>query len=424
MSRQKQIESNRQRRKSVRICFGICFALGVLVTLLGETLAASLREKNIGTVVPALASTASPLGLPKTGSQGPWGNLEYRRIPLENYEEQFPNGPGRSRSQRWVFENYSHQQLAELFNSCDLTDAQKAFLLDTGRWEALADGYAILPTDELILGSSRASRQRIYSILARSAKNEYQSVPFRFPLDGFDEQFADSGLSRERIEMLRELTYTNDGVLCLCVDEALQRSLTTGEYQCLIKTLYTVPTWRVGLIVMPTSDIDGLVKYWGRGGREKTIRPLLQSLARTPNGESINISSLLPPFARLRLYSYPDPENDPLANKEDCFYTALNFFNSQPDPKLADSENATKVLNANYYQVRGSPVFGDLIALRDSTNNNVIHICVYVADDLVFTKNGVGFFNPWVLMRIPEMLAVYASENPPHMLLLRRKDMI
>jgi hypothetical protein len=423
MSSQKQIESNRQRGKSVRICFGICFALGVLVTLLGETLVASLREKNTGTVVPALASAASPLGLPKTGSQGPWGNLEYRRIPLENYEEQFPHGLEPVTSRRWVFENYSRQQLVELFNSCDLTDAQKAWLLDTNRWEALANGYEISPNDELVLGLSKITKQRLYPILGRSETNYMQWQPFRFPLNGINERFADSGLPPQKIALIRELTYTNGDSLCLCADEPALKSFTSNEFQCLARTLYSTPTLRVGLRVTPGSDIDALVKYWGRGGREKAIRPLLESLARIPGGESINISCLLPPFARLRLYTYVDPQTELLATKEDCFYTALNFFSGQPDPQLANGDYARKEMSANYYRIQDNLIFGDLIALVNPEQKPV-HICVYVADDVVFTKQGSGLGHPWVLMKIPDMLADYAFEKSLSVVHFRRKDMI
>ena len=136
MSPQKQMASGRQGSKRIWIGFGVCFALGVLATLLGETLAASFRGKDAGRVAPAPAPASSLASLRQTGSKGPWGNLEYKRIPLENCEQQFSNEPCGSSPQRWVFENLSQQQLAELFNSSGLTEVKRpsSWTRGGGRW--------------------------------------------------------------------------------------------------------------------------------------------------------------------------------------------------------------------------------------------------------------------------------------------------
>jgi hypothetical protein len=420
MSRHKEKPPDGRKKRSIRIWFGIFFALGVGATLFGRSLAGLLREKNGGrAAVPS--APAGRTDQPTAGPKGPWGTLEYKSMPLENYEELYPNGAELIGPPRWVFENYSQKQLAELLGACDLTDEQRAFLLDTNHWEVLTNGFAISPGDELAFGLKKAARQCLYPILARSAENSVQSSPFHFPLDGFDERFANSRFPSEKIEMIRGLTYTNNGVLCLCVEEQLQKLLTADEFMRLMETLYFAPTWRVGLRVTSDSDVNALARYWGRGGREKMLRPLLESLAR--NGGSINISYFLPPFARLRLYTYPDSDKEPAAAKEDCFYTALNFFNERPDPRLADGENASKELKANYYRIQDQLRFGDLIALVDS-NRKPVHICVYIADDIVFTKDGMGFARPWVLMKFRDMLTDYAFEKTLTVVHFRRKDMI
>lgn len=423
MSRQKKKPLNQPEKKCVRVRSGMFFVSGVLLTLLGQSLASWSRDKNSGPVTSALTAGAGSAERPMAGRTGPWGVIEYRNVPLEDYDEEFPHGLDHVTSRRWVFENYSRQQLVELLNSCDLTDAQKARLLDTNRWEALANGYQISPDDELILGLSETAKERLYPVLGRSETNYMQCQPFRFPLDGLDERFADSGLPPQKIALIRQLTYTNGNSICLCADEPALKSFSSNEFQCLARTLYSTPTLRLGLRVTPGSDIGALAKYWGRGGRQKAVRPLLESLARIPGGESINISCLLPPFARLRLYTYVDPQSDMLATKEDCFYTALNFFSEQPDPRLVDGDYARNELSAKYYRIQDNPVFGDLIALVDS-NRKPIHICVYIADDIVFTKEGTGSSHPWVLMRFRDVLTDYAAEESLTVVHFRRKDMI
>jgi hypothetical protein len=41
-----------------------------------------------------------------------------------------------------------------------------------------------------------------------------------------------------------------------------------------------------------------------------------------------------------------------------------------------------------------------------------VHMCVYVADDIVFTKNGYAPREPWVLMRERDMMIHYSPKKP------------
>ena len=188
-----------------------------------------------------------------------------------------------------------------------------------------------------------------------------------------------------------------------------------------VAALYQVPAYRLRLQVTPDSDVEELVRYWGKGGREKIIKPLLSSLAHVPGGASISVSALLPPFARLRLYTFPDSWDDPAATQEDCLFTALNFFNRSADTNLFNREYANRILQSDYVQTAGEPTFGDLIVLYDS-NGQAIHCCVYIAEDFVFTKNGLSGFQPWVVMRMSEMTTYYPSEKEAHIAIMHHKD--
>jgi hypothetical protein len=354
--------------------------------------------------------SAPPLAVhaPNVGPRGDWGMLEYESIPLENYDAIEPEGVEHLRPPHWVFENFTTAQLNDLINSCNLNDWQKTALLDTNNWEKLTNGYAISPDNEFVLGLGKSAKQTLYPILARSRANYVQSHAAHFPITGFDQQLADSGLSPKKIELVRQQTYTNAGLLYLCIDGPLQSLLGTNDFNNLARTLYTAQTWSVQLRVSPDADVNQLVKYWGRGGREGAVRPMIESLARMPGGGTVNISFFLPPFARLRLYNYPDPVSDPVAAQEDCFYTALNFTTEQGDPRLADGEAAKRALLANYNVTTNKLQMGDIITLVD-TNNVAIHACAYVADDIVFTKEGSGLNSPWVLMKIHDMLSDYPN---------------
>ena len=191
---------------------------------------------------------------------------------------------------------------------------------------------------------------------------------------------------------------------------------------CRLTREQDLTAYMLRLEVAPESDVNGLIKYWGKGGREKFIAPLIASLGRIPGGGAINVSYLLPPFARLRLYTYPDAWKNDAAEQFDCVFSALNFFNDTPDTRLSDLAYRETVLNSRYALVAGQPTYGDLVTLLDA-QNQVIHMCVYIADGFVFTKNGFDQTQPWVLMRMSDMLLMYYSfEKPSRIEFLRPKD--
>src|SRR6185503_10335792 len=111
--------------------------------------------------------------------------------------------------------------LRTLLESSHLSEAQAAALLDTNRWEKATNGIAISPANEFVVGLSQTTKSVLYPALARSAANYPQAHAARFPLDGFDQQLSESGLSPKKLDLVRQQTYTNEGILYLCVDAPL-----------------------------------------------------------------------------------------------------------------------------------------------------------------------------------------------------------
>jgi hypothetical protein len=42
----------------------------------------------------------------------------------------------------------------------------------------------------------------------------------------------------------------------------------------------------------------------------------------------------------------------------------------------------------------------------------IIHSCVYLADNIVYSKNGANHTAPWLLATIPEVLSTYSAYIP------------
>jgi hypothetical protein len=350
----------------------------------------------------------------------PWGNLESLKIPLADSEEFFLDRQERLRPARWFFEGLSEHQLAELFDSCGLTPQQSIEL--TKSVSQQSNGCFVLPTTNVIRSLSSSARQQIYQVLKNSSTNYAQCYPFRFPRNDFASKFADTGLSAQTLELLRSLTYTNSRTLCLADLQILPELLTPAEFNQVIDAIYRWPSYFLHLRVYPDSDVEPLVRYWGAGGMERRIRPLLESLAKIPNtnGTSINITALLPSFARARLNTFPDSWAEEQVSREDCFWTSLNFFNEQPDMRFLDSSYVKKVLQAEYVTIGDKPRYGDLATLVNKSGDG-LHICVYIAEDFVFTKNGMNELSPWMLMKISDMMLAFPSEQPQRLVFLRRK---
>ncbi len=165
------------------------------------------------------------------------------------------------------------------------------------------------------------------------------------------------------------------------------------------------------LVITRDSEIGQLASYWDYDGNNKELRPLFESLARVPGGCKIDVAHLLPPFARKRILTFPHTSGDPLDSKRNCHWSALNFFNETPDDRFCDPQVVKQTLDSQYDVVKSERRLGDVIVLFHP-GGEAIHSAVYVADDLVFTKNGGANTQPFIYMRIGDMLAYYAACFP------------
>jgi hypothetical protein len=78
-------------------------------------------------------------------------------------------------------------------------------------------------------------------------------------------------------------------------------------------------------------------------------------------------------------------------------------------------------LRDEYFKPKdGAKQFGDVLLLLGK-DNKALHMCVHIADEMVFTKNGANTQQPWVLMKMSEMLGEYENEKPFQLVTYRRK---
>ncbi len=104
----------------------------------------------------------------------------------------------------------------------------------------------------------------------------------------------------------------------------------------------------------------------------------------------------------------------------DCHWTTFNFSNDTPDNHFNDPAYVVEYIRKNFYQIAAPSIYGDVLLLMND-RNEVKHSAVFLADDIVFTKNGNNYRQPWMLMHIPDLLATYPALPPMKPVYIRRK---
>jgi hypothetical protein len=343
---------------------------------------------------------------------GPWGELSYSRIVIEPPESVVFVAQPKARAPVWHFPGYSPDQLAALWATVPLRENERAHFNDRSLWEHSPQGIRMQPHSDIVLALSPEARTQIYSVLAEFEENPEQNDPFRFRADVASEWFAHSGLKPETVELVKRLLYRR-GTSLLFSDLGLilPQVPTLHERTRLIKTLARKSTLMVKLRIRADSDIAALDRYWGRGQRAKDIKPLLQSLVREGNGTTIDIIHLLPRQPRSLLYTYPTPDEPGSRTYMDCHWSTLNFFNSVSDPRYMDIAEVNRAFSEDHHPITTDPTFGDVVMFT-KTDGTVIHSCIYIAADIVYTKNGASPNAPWILMMLSDVVAFYPTTEP------------
>ena len=352
-----------------------------------------------------------------TCAPGPWGEISYVTITLEIPKvwtsiEAYTGAPT-----RWFFDNMTPDQVKEVFRTAGLGTPQIDALMasaeaDPGR------GIFLTPPESSILNLEPSARSYIYSVLGKFSENLAIREPHRYLTVNFNRWLDESTLPPETISVIRRLTIQRGRIsLFSDVRLALATLTTFPEKQKLLQILSRQTTLMPTLNVRPESDIEALARYWSAGTRQEEILALMESLKRAPGGGQIDIVYLLPPFVRERIYTYPRKTQPPFP---DCHYTSMNFFSVEEDDRFLNMPEVHKAVLNDYTVVKDSFRLGDIILFRKS-DDEVVHACNYIADDIVFTKNGQSRGRPWVLMHMQDVIDMYSAGDPLNLVALRRK---
>jgi hypothetical protein len=407
MSRRKKEESAQTSNAFQFTLAGlIIFSLALVAgaSVIGFKLAAATRPKLVDSFV------VDPNDKSRSVHAGPWGNLMERDIELERPVEYLTEEVARPQPEVWTFNGLNPDAVKSLLAKNGLTAAQVAAACAPGCVREEKSGTVLTPSAEFLLSLDAATRGRLCTALVGLGINAYFDYPFTFPGNSLESICADTQLHPDDVSLLKRLVYANgdtqqlsDYPLLLCRIPTVERRVAMS------RSLSRQSAVFAGLVIKPDTDIDKIATYWGSlpNVRFTDIRPLMEALKALPEGGNLSLFYILPKFARDRLYTFPLPPQDgePMM---DCHWTTFNFSNETPDNRFNDANYAIQYISKNYYQISAPSLCGDILLLMND-KNEIKHSAVYLADDLVFTKNGSNYRQPWMLMHIPDLLASYPA---------------
>jgi hypothetical protein len=357
----------------------------------------------------------------KEANVPPWGQLVQRDIDLQRPEEYAAYETDTNRVETWTFEGMNPGAVRALMQSSGLAADQIGRALSPACLVYTNSSTVVTPDRDLVFSLLPDTRAKLYAVLARSSANPLMQFPFCFPGASFDSQFDKSRISAATVTLLEKTLYQRGGIqrfsdletVLRCIPDETERLQT-------VEALSHVSAILLGVRVWPDTDIDKLINYWSAPGvRQMDLRPFLDSLKREPEGSAASILYFLPPFARSRLYTYPLPSQagDPAV---DCHWTTMNFFNETPDNRFSEPKYTVDYLQAHYYRIAKPGRYGDRIFLLNK-KGEAIHSAVFLADDIVFTKNGNNAAQPWMLMHLKDLVAAYTTDCAPEIAVYRDK---
>jgi hypothetical protein len=354
---------------------------------------------------------------PVTGAPGPWGRLSRQTLVLEPPESWFSFDSCQTDLPVWRVPASTHGEAEAWLREHGVAEDEAVNLAWTARCE-LPELCLAFPDELALLSLTPVARLLLCEDLNDGPLERADGRPHRRPR-AWDLWGVFPSTSERTRALIRHLSFEHDQDVLMGDLQLLCRlEASRSERVAIQHDLWRRLALAVRLTVPEAVPIEDIVAYWDRGFRAKSVRALVRSAARYGDGQGIDLIHLLPPIPRMLLNTYPElgqPERD-------CHWTALSFFDEQPDDRYLDGEELRRVYREDYVKVQRREMrYGDVV-LFVSASDRLLHASVYLADGLVFTKNGHTPLQPWVITDLASMWRMYG--RPPEMKVIRLKRLV
>ena len=338
---------------------------------------------------------------------GPWGDLEVRTIYLEPPESLLAVIAKPSPVTRWTFEQSTVAGVRASLVKAGVSEEligrllRPERVLESGRTVVLYPGVAELES------LPPEARSALYAELAKSPANEYQRDPVYIIGADVDDWLSSAPLTPPQKDLFRRLLWRRGAALVFSdIQALLSLSRDPDEVRNVFRAVTRVRSLIVELRLPVREDAKVFLDYWSSGQTDAPRLAFLNGIVHRRAPQTVDITHFLPTLMRQRAYTFPEIGLGLKGRFPDCHWTSLNFFNIVPRDYFLDTRLAAAYLMENYAAVDASAYrFGDVLCFLDGGEG--LHTCVYVADDIVLTKNGDSILAPWVLMQIKDVDSIY-----------------
>lgn len=354
---------------------------------------------------------------------GPWGDLEYFYTYLEAPDSLVELVPVPSQQTVWRFPDWKVEETREFFAQAGLPQELLVEINEKAVWHISADGVRVHPTDRVIRDLPIGARLKIYQVLRGFEENPFHRNPVIIESGDTASWFAETGISSVAISAIDQVAYPLGPSLAFSdLPYLLSLMSSEEEERDLLRATTRTRTLILRMKVNQESDFESLRYYWTAGFKYKDILPMLESVQRTEGVERLDIAHLLPPLPRKLLYTYPSLSVGLTGKYPDSFWTSLNFFEFWPKERYLDTNEVQKEVQESFSRAAPPYRYGDVLVMIDPGSRRIVHSCIYLADDIVYTKNGPSLLRPWILMRMPDLVTRLASEQAPVIEAWRRNE--
>jgi hypothetical protein len=346
--------------------------------------------------------------------RGAWGILEYFPVYLEAPDSLLSRFPIPGSRSKWIFDSSSEAGIKSLLQGCGLEPS----IIDAiyAAQAPVTEGSLtyLFPTVQQLEVISTEVRGKIYAELRKVPANEYHVDPVLITSGNVEEWFKGTDIDANSLALIKKLSYMRGDCLAFSDLPALM-AVSSGEAHMkkLMKVLTRTQSLMLSMKLDTTTRVDEVMNYWttGLNTRRKDVASLIRSIIAAKGEASMDLNHLLPATPRKLLYTYPDMSMFTEGIMPDCHWSSLNFFNYDVKPYLLDSRLATTVVLEQFLPVDPPYKFGDIMFLLDVKQGDAFHSCVYIADDIVYTKNGRNVVSPWLLMKLEDVQKIYLHDG-------------
>lgn len=340
----------------------------------------------------------------QSSSLGPWGELEYFPTFLDAPDSYFSQLLSKTKT-HWFFSGKKEEEVLALFERLETPDPHSGV-----KWIKTNDGILLEPEFDFLESLTAEQANGISAEIVTKAKRgdprlDYFTIEcgdFRIMTEGLDLPEELITWVESRCFRVHQKTFFASSVHALMriSDEDLQLRF--------LKSLLRCRSLIVRLKIRQGQDLEAISRWWSAGPNRSRSLPLLEAALETRGVDTIDLLHLLPPVPRRLLNTYALERDRYQDMSPDCYWASMNFFEPAMSHRFLDEEFPRTYYFLDRFEVVEPPYeFGDVIMLVDREQDRFVHSYVYIAEDIIYTKNGTGKFFPYVLMKMSDMLTRY-----------------